>query len=446
MTTESLPVLPAQSDKDDTKAGNYFVSNYPPFSFWSPDHVNDVLSAIAREPKPNTDLGMYTHIPFCRKRCHFCYFKVYTDKNAAEIQRYMDAVLTELDTYKDQPFIGGRKPKYIYFGGGTPSYLSHKQLKYLTDGMKERLPWDEMEEVAFEGEPGTLNELKLQALKDLGVTRLSFGVEHFDENILEVNNRAHGQKEIYKAYEAARKVGFDQINVDLIAGMVNETDDTWHDAVRRTIELDPECVTIYQMEIPYNTTIYARMKEDGSITAPVADWHTKRDWVDYAFGELEKVDYTVTSAYTAVKDPDNTRFVYRDALWRGADMLSLGVSSFGIVDGTHYQNEANFEQYCTRVEAGEMAIFRAMTMTDEEKLVREFILQLKLGRLETQYFADKFGVNVIDRFGTILKAYEREGMLSLDNGTIQLSRHGLLQVDRLLHGFFLPQHRTDRIV
>ena len=149
------------------KAGNYFVSNYPPFSFWSPDHVSDVLSAIAREPKPNTDLGMYTHIPFCRKRCHFCYFKVYTDKNAAEIQRYMDAVLTELDTYKNQPFIGGRKPKYIYFGGGTPSYLSHKQLKYLTDGMKERLPWDEMEEVAFEGEPGTLNELKLQALKDL---------------------------------------------------------------------------------------------------------------------------------------------------------------------------------------------------------------------------------------------------------------------------------------
>lgn len=446
MTTESLPTLPHTGDRDKTEAGNYFVSNYPPFSFWSPDRVDEAVGALRRPPLPGVSLGMYTHIPFCRKRCHFCYFKVYTDKNAAEIQRYMDAVLAELDMYKDRPLIAGRLPQYLYFGGGTPSYLSPKQLVYLTDGMKQRLPWDAMEEVAFEGEPGTLNETKLKALKDIGVTRLSFGVEHFDENILEINNRAHGQKEIYKAYEAARKVGFDQINVDLIAGMVNETDATWRDAVRRTIELDAECVTIYQMEIPYNTTIYKAMRERGDVTAPVADWHTKRDWVEYAFEELEKAGYTVTSAYTAVKDPDRYKFIYRDALWRGADMLSLGVSSFGVFAGTHYQNEANFEQYCTRVEAGELPIYRALAMTDEEKFVREFILQLKLGRVERGYFEDKFGVDPGQRFAKVLHAYEEEGMLTLRNGAIELSRPGLLQVDRLLHGFFLPQHRTDRIV
>lgn len=93
-----------------------------------------------------------------------------------------------------------------------------------------------------------------------------------------------------------------------------------------------------------------------------------------------------------------------------------------------------------------MPIFRAMTMTDEEKLVREFILQMKLGQLGTQYFKDKFGVDVMERFGSVLRSYERDGMLSLNDGVIQLSRLGLLQVDRLLHGFFLPQHRTDRIV
>jgi oxygen-independent coproporphyrinogen III oxidase len=446
MTTESLPVLPKSGDKDKTEAGNYFVSNYPPFSVWSPDHVSDAVAALEKPPVDGALLGMYTHIPFCRKRCHFCYFKVYTDKNAKDIQRYMDAVLAELDSYKDKPFIGGRLPSYLYFGGGTPSYLSPKQLLYLTDGMKQRLSWDQMQEVAFEGEPGTLNETKLQTLKDIGTTRLSFGVEHFDPNILEINNRAHGQKEIYKAYEAARKVGFDQINVDLIAGMVNETDETWHDAVRRTIELAPECVTIYQMEIPFNTTIYSEMRDRGDVTAPVADWHTKRGWVEYAFEQLEHAGYTVTSAYTAVKDPDKIKFVYRDALWQGADMLSVGVSSFGFLSGTHYQNQANFDQYCETVEAGKSPIFRALTMTDEESLVREFILQLKLGRFEKKYFKDKFDVDVADHFGGVLNEYVKQGLVSLSDDAVELSRDGLLQVDRLLHGFFLPQHRTDRFV
>jgi len=126
-----------------TTAGNYFVSNYPPFSFWKPEDVGELREAIERPPAPDTPLGVYVHIPFCRKRCHFCYFKVYTDKDSSEIRAYTDAVRKELEFYASKPFIGGRKPNFIYFGGGTPSYLSVNQLKELTDNMKELLPWDE---------------------------------------------------------------------------------------------------------------------------------------------------------------------------------------------------------------------------------------------------------------------------------------------------------------
>jgi len=445
MSTQTLPVMPA-TDKDKTTAGNYFVSNYPPFSFWKPEYVNEVEAAANRAPAPDRTLGMYVHIPFCRKRCHFCYFKVYTDRNAAAIKDYLDAVLAEMATYVDKPFIGGRKPKFIYFGGGTPSYLSPEQLLYLTDGMKKLLPWDEMEEVAFEGEPGTLNERKLQAMIDFGVTRLSFGVEHFDDEILKSNNRAHDSKATYKAYETARAVGFKQINIDLIAGMLNETQEKWEEAVRKTIEMDPECVTIYQMEIPFNTTIYQNMKDGGDIVAPVADWHTKRQWVNYAFGELEKHGYTVTSAYTAVKDPSKVKFVYRDELWHGADMLSLGVSSFGIIDGTHYQNEANIDKYVERVQKGESPVFRAYTMNDEEKFIREFILQLKLGSIKRSYFKEKYNIDPAVRYEQVLRGYVSEGCANIEPDAIVLTRDGLLQVDRLLHGFFIPQHQTDRIV
>src|SRR5205823_3922788 len=115
------------SDASETKAGNYFVSNYPPYSFWKPEYASEAFAALERAPAPGTPLGVYLHIPFCRKRCHFCYFRVYTDKNAKEIQGYLDAAVAELEIYARQPFIGGRKPDFIYFGGGTPSYLSVRQ-------------------------------------------------------------------------------------------------------------------------------------------------------------------------------------------------------------------------------------------------------------------------------------------------------------------------------
>ena len=128
--------------------------------------------------------------------------------------------------------------------------------------------------------------------------------------------------------------------------MLEETDDNWTECIEKVLELSPDCITIYQMEVPFNTTIFKSMKDQGKLTAPVADWPTKRRWVTQAYEALEKVGYTVTSAYTAVKDPQNTKFIYRDRLWAGADMVALGVASFGHLGGIHYQNQTHFDQYC----------------------------------------------------------------------------------------------------
>lgn len=432
------------SVRKETTAGNYFVSNYPPYSFWKPEFVPQFQEALERPPRPGTDLGLYLHIPFCRKRCHFCYFKVYTDKNAAAIRGYIDAAMKELAAYVTKPFLGGRKPSFIYFGGGTPSYLSVAQLQELTGQMKRLLPWDEAEEVAFECEPGTLTDEKLKAIRDLGVTRLSLGVENFNDHILEINGRAHLSKEIARAYGYAREVGFPQINIDLIAGMLEETEENWLENVRKTIELAPDSVTIYEMEIPFNTTIYQQMKAEGKLIAPVADWETKRRWVSYAFAELEKVGYTVGSAYTAVKDPARTKFLYRDRLWAGADLLSLGVASFGHIGGVHYQNHADFDPYLKMVGEGRLPIFRAYTPDADERLIREFILQFKLGHLSRAYFLGKFGVDVTERFTQPLQMLRDWGFLEIEADQLRLTREGLLQVDRLLHEFFLPQHRNAR--
>lgn len=449
MSTSTIPSnppgpAPAPTVKKETTVGNYFVSNYPPFSFWRPDQVPDLYAALERPPKPGTSLGIYLHIPFCRKRCHFCYFKVYTDKDATAIRGYISGALKELSLYANKPFIGSRKPSFVYFGGGTPSYLSVDQLGQLVKGMKDLLPWNEVEEVTFECEPGTLTEPKLKAIRELGVTRLSLGVENFNDHILEINGRAHHSKEIARAFNYARHVDFPQINIDLIAGMVEETDANWRDCVRKTIEMQPDSVTIYQMEIPYNTTIYQEMKAQGKLVAPVADWETKRDWVAYAFGELEKVGYTVASAYTAVKNRATTRFIYRDRLWAGADLISLGVASFGYIGGTHFQNEHAFEPYLQALTDGRLPVYRALTPTPDESLIREMVLQLKLGQVSISYFQAKFGVHILERFARPVQTLKDWGFLSVEGDTVRLNREGLLQVDRLLHEFFLPEHRNAR--
>ena len=427
---------------EKTAVGSYFVSNYPPYSFWTPGHVGQAVAALDRPPMDKVPLGLYFHIPFCRKRCRFCYFKVYTDKDSAEINRYIDGLIDELTLYARKAAAAGRKPKFVYFGGGTPSYISTQQLRRLVDGIRPLFPWDEAEEITFECEPGTVSKSKLEILREIGVTRLSLGVENFADAILELNGRAHNAADIDKVYQLARDVGFPQINIDLIAGMVGETDENWRACVSKTIALDPDSVTVYQMELPPNTVISKEMRAHGQESAPVADWPVKRAWAKYAFSEFEKAGYTLTSGYTAVKDPKIATFLYRDLLWTGADLLALGVASFSHLQGVHFQNQSRIEEYEAALENGELPIYRALKTTEEERMIREFILQMKKGRVNTRYFENKYGVALQERFACQFEELAGDGFLTTDADNVRLTRDGLLRVDELLHRFFLPEHRV----
>ena len=434
-------------DVEQTEVGSYFVANYPPFSVWNSDAVvKEAKPALASPPIPGVPLGVYLHIPFCRKRCHFCYFRVYTDRNAKEVESYLDRLGREWELYATLDAIAGRQVDFVYFGGGTPSFLSTAQLTRLVERLTRATPWSGAEEITFECEPGTLTEAKLSAIRDMGVTRLSLGVENFDDRILEINGRAHRSPEIGRSYAFARSLGFPQINIDLIAGMLGETDENWRVCIDRTLALDPDSVTIYQMELPYNTTISSDiLKGTGQFAEPVANWATKRRWVDEAFIALERAGYHIGSAYTAVKNPATTKFVYRDRLWEGADLVGLGVASFGHVNGVHMQNLDTWDKYSAAIDRDEIPLGRAYRPTVEERLIREFVLQLKRGSLRPAYFAAKYGVDVLERFAEGLASLKSIGYLTrADQESIALTRAGLLRVDVLLPRFFLPEHTGIR--
>ena len=236
-------------------------------------------------------------------------------------------------------------------------------------------------------------------------------------------------------------MNFQQVNVDLIAGMLGETWELWRDTVQQTIDLDPDSITVYQMELPYNT-VYAKKILDGDDDAPLfASWQTRRDWHAYAFEEFAKAGFEPSSAYTVKKKGRGARFTYRDALWRGADMMATGVSSFGHLAGVHYQNTSSWDAYLEALERGSFPIDRALATSSKERLIRETILQLKLGHLDPSYFRDKFGVELTDEFGSAFSELERERMVTLYGDTIRLTPQGLLQVDSLLPAFYEPRNR-----
>ena len=417
-----------------TEPGSYFVANYPPFSRWSAAAVPEVLAAFAAPPT-TAALGLYLHVPFCRKRCKFCYFRVYTDVAAADVERYSQALAAEAALVAARPAVAGRPFRYVYFGGGTPSFLSVKQLERLVEGLHASVGWDAAEEVTFECEPGTLSEPKVKALRTLGMTRISLGVENFSDEVLESNGRAHLSAEILRAWDWIQAAGFPSTNVDLIAGMVGETFASWQRTVERTLALGADSVTIYQMELPFNT-VFVRDARDGGDGVPVADWPTKRAWVDWAFDRFLAAGYAISSGYTLVRDPARVEFRYRDMLWEGSDLVALGVASFGHLSGFHYQNATHWDEYLGAVEAGRLPVVRGLEPTRRELLIRETVLGLKRGRLDVARLREKFGVDPLEEWAEEWRGLVESGDVERLLPEPVLTRQGLLRVDELLPRFF----------
>jgi oxygen-independent coproporphyrinogen-3 oxidase len=434
---------PSGIDSPETEVGSVFVSNYPPYSAWTDDGLDQANRVLSLAPTENREFGLYLHIPFCRKRCKFCYFRVYTDKNYDEIGSYLDALATEIEMYSELPAIQERAPKFIYFGGGTPSYISSMHLRQLVDRVKERISWQAAEEITFECEPGTLTRTKLETIREIGVSRLSLGIENFDDEILRLNGRAHLSKEIENTIPWIEDLDFPQLNIDLIAGMVGEKWKTWKETVAKTVDLAPDSVTVYQMELPYNTR-FSKSLQEGSLENELADWDTKRAWHDYAFQQLADAGYEISSAYTMVKNSRRCRFIYRDAVWHGCDLLGTGVASFSHVGGTHFQNVDGWGEYIAATRKGQLPMGRAFTTTPREQLTRELILQLKLGQIEAEYFRQKFECEIFETFEDGFAALESAEMLTRDQETAQLTRQGLLQVDSLLPHFYSDEYRDLR--
>jgi len=423
---------------DEPFVGNYFVSVYPPFSTWTTDdlhHVERVLDA----PSHNANrLGLYVHVPFCVERCQFCYYLSYADKSPSDFDAYLDAIARELTLYRERPALAGRELSFVYFGGGTPSLLPARTIEGFLSRLQGILPWGHVEEATFECAPKSVTREKMEILRGAGITRVSLGVQQLDDDVLQKNGRIHRVSDVEQALDCIRTADFRVLNLDLMVGLVGETDETVLATLERVIQVQPDSVTVYQLEIPHNTPLYRALHE-GTVSTPPAHWTIKHRRLLECFSRLEKAGYTPRSGYTVVRDPKVHGFVYQDAQYFGADLIGLGAASFSYVAGVHYQNAASFPSYMGRMGQGGLPAARAHCLDHDERVIREFVLQLKLGTVRAKHFREKFGADILARFGETLADCARRGWLTYDDNGVMLTRAGLVRVDHLIPAFYPPR-------
>jgi oxygen-independent coproporphyrinogen-3 oxidase len=435
------PESAAVCEPQEPTEGNLFVSAYPPFSCWKPEFVPGIDQALRTVSANQQDvpLGLYVHIPFCLQRCEFCYYRSFADPAADTIDSYLNALINEIRIYGELPRIAGRPLAFAYFGGGTPSILSAGQLQRLFQGIQSTFPSTDIQEVTFECSPKTATRERLEKLRQVGVTRISMGIQQLNDDVLRQSGRVHLVEDVKRAYAEIRRCDFDVVNVDLMVGLVGETEESFQNSLDEVIAMTPDSITFYQLEIPANTPLF-RALHNNEVAAPVG-WDVKRVRLADAFTTLETNGYTLRSAYAAVRDPARHRFLYQELQYRGADLVGTGLASFSYAAGTHYQNVGSLREYHERLAANRLPYNRGYVLSPADQAVREFVLQLKLGKVEASYFADKFGISIGEQFAAPLQRFSEAGWLAVDESIVTLTRQGLLRVDRMLPEFYLPQHQ-----
>jgi oxygen-independent coproporphyrinogen-3 oxidase len=437
MVSKSAPLCDSDSlRKPEPSEGNYFVAAYPPFSVWTADDVH-AYRAILQDEAIETPLVMYLHLPFCSRRCDFCYYLSYAGKRPEDMESYLDVLLAELRYLADQPVIQGRTLRSVYVGGGTPSLLSSRQITKLFDAIRSAFPMDDDAEITVECAPGSSSMDTLQALKESGVTRVSMGVQSTCDAVLQASRRMHMFEDVRQAYERMRTVGFAQVNLDLIVGLPGQTDDTFRTSVDDLVRMETDSLTLYQLEVPHNTPLFKKNQRSGA-EKTYTDWAVKRKRLMDAYDQLEACGYNRISAYTAVRG--SHQFTYQSLQYHGADLLGAGASSFSYVQGVHAQNVASLKGWQQQVEAGCLPVDRAYALSTEEQMIRQFVLQLKLGRVRAEHFLRYFQQNPMSLFQQSLRLLAIRGMLEFDEDGLIMTHKGLAHVDRIIPEFYLKKH------
>lgn len=395
------------------------IPNYPPFRQWKKSSVEERL-----KEKP---LCLYIHIPFCTQRCAFCYYKTIDLKERPEVEGYVTALCKEIKMVADRFALSNRPIHAVYFGGGTPSLLKEHQFVQIVESLRENFKlFDHKKQFSVEAEPLTVSKSKMETLVNLGVTRLSMGVQSFNDEIIKLSGRGHDEKQAYRAIELAQKAGNWSINIDLLSGLGGETQETWKQSLECAIDTGVQSITVYKMEAFANTEVYKQGVREEVLQLPSEE--QELNFMQYAMERFERANYIPWSFFTYTKDnSDRSEYIYN--IWQGMDFYGFGVSAFGCLGDSLIQNTSDQEKYLATIETEEIPISRGYKFNSLELMIRDVLLGMKLLSFDLKEFQRRYGFKLQSLCASTLKDLKTEGFVSVSDTEINLTSKGILYGD-----------------
>jgi oxygen-independent coproporphyrinogen-3 oxidase len=328
--------------------------------------VNDNAVAVAAAPRA-TVRHLYVHIPFCARICPYCAF--YKERaDPALTQRFCEAVLRELDSLADR---FDARPQTIFFGGGTPTALITERLRMLLGGFRDRLDLSDLVEWTIEANPGSVSFRKAALLKEAGVSRISLGVQSWDDGLLQTLGREHNAEQAHASFRILREAGLNNINIDLMFGLPGQSLAQWETTLARTVALQPEHVSAYCLTYEEDTEFFVRQTR-GEYRA---DIETDAQFFETTMRVLEAAGYQQYEISNYARG--GLESVHNRGYWAGADYLGIGPSGFSTVGAERWQNVADYRVYSDRVLAGVSPVISVEPLSAQTKRAEQIALSLR---------------------------------------------------------------------
>lgn len=375
------------------------------------------------------EIGIYVHIPFCKKKCYYCDFSSYPDKINSQ-SRYVECVKQEILQYATENRVMSKydlEPKYtvdtIYIGGGTPSIIDSNLIYQIVKCIKTKFNVKEQTEITIEVNPGTVTKKKLEEYKEIGINRLSIGLQATQDDILKGIGRIHTYSQFLETYNMAREVGFNNINVDLMIALPGQTLEDVKESIKEIIELKPEHISVYSLILEEGTLLY-KMIENKKMELPTDEEERKMYW--YVKKKLEKHKYYQYEISNFAKYGFESK--HNMNCWNQKEYIGIGAAASSFLNDARYSNISNIDQYMQNIEDGAQNknLILEEKLNPESKMKEYMMLGLrKIQGVNILDFERKFKINPVVKFCKELEKLNHEGLIIVIDENIQLTNKGI---------------------
>lgn len=419
---------------------------------------SDLQSAINRSNQAQRPLSLYMHIPFCDTICYYCGCNKIVTANKKRAQPYLDSLHKEMEMLA-KSVAPGRKVKQLHWGGGTPTYISHEQMRALMSHTKALFEFSENGEYSIELHPGTTDAETISLLKEVGFNRLSMGVQDFDPQVQTAVNRFNSVSEVKSLVDRARMEQFDSISMDLIYGLPFQSCKTLKETLDKVIQLGPDRLSLFNYaHLPH---LFKSQKQMDASALPAAE--EKLAMLHLAIDTLCSNGYQyIGMDHFAKPDDELCKAQYDGSLQRnfqgyatygGCDMFAFGVSSISAIDNIFVQNHKDIPSYSKAIESGHLPISKGLELSQDD-ILRQHIINRLICQFELDFatIADQFNIDFEDYFSKALndlKPLYDDGLLSeLSTSGLKVSAAGRLLIRRVCMVFdaYLPAAQNSSLI